>query len=136
MQPAALAFLILLFGGAALQAAPPEKESDTTALIHWLLADKRDLKGIPFSKVLAATTGKKIYPIDPTGDAAWLAQLAKVLDKTLESLNKPEHKIHTTARVNEASRFIEDEIMAQCRHVAGWSCGVPPSADGAEQRSG
>ena len=136
MLPAVLAFLILLFGGVALQAAPPEKESDTTALIHWLLADNRDLKGIPFSEVLAATTGKKIYPIDSSRDAAWLAQLSKVLDKTLETLNKPEHKIHTTARVNEASRFIEDELMAQCRLVPGWSCGVPPTTDGAEQRSG
>ena len=94
------------------------------------------MKGIPFRDVLAATTGKKIHPVDPAKDAAWLAQLGKVLDRAISSLNHPIHPIHHAGRVNEASRFIEDAIMAECKKEPGWSCGIPPTAAGAEQRSG
>ena len=128
--------LLLLAVIPSLPAATSSKESDTATLIHWLLEDDRDLKGIPFRDVLAATTGKKIHPVNPAKDAAWLAQLGKVLDRAVSSLNDTAHPIHNAGRVNEASRFIEDAIMAECKKEPGWSCGIPPTAAGAEQRSG
>lgn len=116
--------------------APPEKTSDAAEFIHWLLQENRDLTGIPFSEVLASTSGKKILPIDAEADSAWLARLGAILDATLAELNKPTHAIHTAGRINEASRFIEDELLARCNAEPGWSCGIPRTAAGEEQRSG
>ena len=124
----------------ALIAASPllaeEKKSDATEFLGWLLQEDRDLKGIDFSEVLAATSGKKIIPIDPATDKPWIQKLGEILDRTLAKLNDPSHPIHSAGRINEASRFIEDELLAECSVVEGWSCGIPKTALGEEQRSG
>jgi len=129
----------LLCGLAGLVALAPhirsdEAKPDSAVLIEWLLQDGRDLKGIPFSEVLAATTGKNILPVDP--EAVWLKRLAAVLDRTLAAMNDPTHPIHSVGRINEASRFIEDQLMAECNKEPGWSCGIPRTSAGEEQRSG
>ena len=129
----------LLFTLAGLVASAPHIRSDETkpdsaVLIEWLLQDGRDLKGIPFSEVLAATTGKKILPVNP--DVLWLKRLAAVLDRSLAAMNDPAHPIHSVGRINEASRFIEDQLMAECNKEPGWSCGIPRTSAGEEQRSG
>ena len=124
----------------ALIAASPllaeEKKSDATEFLGWLLQEDRDLKGINFSEVLAATSGKKIIPIDPATDKPWIQKLGEILDRTLAKLNDPSHPIHSAGRINEASRFIEDELLAECSAVERWSCGIPKTALGEEQRSG
>jgi len=124
----------------ALIAATPllaeEKKSDATEFISWLLQDDRDLRGIDFSEVLAATTGKKIIPVDSAIDKSWLEKLAVILNQTLAKLNDPFHPIHSAGRINEASRFIEDELLVECAGVQGWTCGIPKTSSGEEQRSG
>ena len=129
----AAAFL-LLAGLAPLRAE--DKKNDAAEFIGWLLQDDRDLKDIPFSEVLASTTGKKILPVDPASDKPWLEKLGAALDRTLAKLNDPAHPMHAAGRINEASRFIEDELLAQCNKVEGWSCGIPTTTAGTEQRSG
>lgn len=128
------AAVALLIGLGTLQAQ--EKKSDASEFIDWLLQDERDLKGIPFSEVLGATTGKKILPVDPAADKPWLEKLGAALDRTLSKLNDPAHPMHSAGRINEASRFIEDELLAQCNKVEGWTCGIPKTTVGEEQRSG
>ncbi|NDG69823.1 MAG: hypothetical protein EBY32_00715 [Proteobacteria bacterium] len=118
----------------ALPIQSGEAKSDSAVLIEWLLQDGRDLKGIPFSEVLAATTGKDILPVAP--DAPWLQRLGAVLDRTLAAMNDTAHPIHSVGRINEASRFIEDQLMAECNKEPGWSCGIPRTSAGEEQRSG
>jgi len=112
------------------------KKSDASEFIGWLLQEDRDLRGIDFSEVLAATTGKKIIPVDPATDKPWLEKLAVILNQTLAKLNDSSHPIHSAGRINEASRFIEDELLAQCAGVEGWTCGIPKTSSGEEQRSG
>jgi len=129
----------LLFGLAGLVAFVPhirsdEAKPDSAVLIEWLLQDGRELRDIPFSEVLASTTGKKILPVP--SDAHWLPRLGAVLDRTLAKLNDPAHPIHSVGRINEASRFIEDQLMAECNKEPGWSCGIPRTSAGEEQRSG
>jgi len=129
--------LFLAFTGLIVSALPiqsGEAKSDSAVLIEWLLQDGRDLKGIPFSEVLAATTGKDILPVAP--DAPWLQRLGAVLDRTLAAMNDTAHPIHSVGRINEASRFIEDQLMAECNKEPGWSCGIPRTSAGEEQRSG
>jgi len=129
--------LFLAFTGLIVSALPiqsGEAKSDSAVLIEWLLQDGRDLKGIPFSEVLSATTGKDILPVAP--DAPWLQRLGAVLDRTLTAMNDTSHPIHSVGRINEASRFIEDQLMAECNKEPGWSCGIPRTSAGEEQRSG
>lgn len=132
MRLATAAVVLLL----ALPLHAEEEKSDAAEFLGWLLESKRDLQDIDFSKVLAATSGKKIIPIDPAGDKPWLNKLSAILDRTLAKLNDPTHAIHTAGRINEASRFIEDELMAQCATEPGWTCGIPKTSTGEEQRSG
>ena len=113
----------LLFILAGLVASAPHIRSDETkpdsaVLIEWLLQDGRDLKGIPFSEVLAATTGKKILPVNP--DAVWLKRLAAVLDRTLAAMNDPAHPIHSVGRINEASRGSIDGRVQQGTRLVVW----------------
>ena len=51
-------------------------------------------------------------------------------------MNEPSHPIHGVGRINEASRFIEDQLMLECNKEDGWSCGIPRTSAGDEQRSG
>lgn len=131
-----------IFAAAALwlAAGMPEclgaESKDIGGLISWLLEDGRDLRAIPFPDVLAATTGKKIIPIEPEADRPWLDRLGRVLDKVLADLNSPSQGIHKAGRINEASRFIEDQLRSELNREAGWKCMVPSTAAGEEQRSG
>ena len=113
-----------------------DEKSDAAEFLGWLLESKRDLQGIDFSEVLAVTSGKKIIPVNSAGDKPWLDKLSAILDRTLAKLNDPAHPIHSAGRINEASRFIEDELMTQCAAEKGWACGIPKTSTGEEQRSG
>ena len=94
------------------------------------------MRAIPFPDVLAATTGKKVIPIDPEADKVLLARLGQALDKVLTDLNDPSQGIHQAGRINEASRFIEDQLHQELNLQPGWKCMIPSTAAGGEQRSG
>jgi hypothetical protein len=130
MIPRRQARLLCLLGLLAVAplARAGESKPDSAVLIDWLLQDGRELKGIPFSEVLAATTGKKILPVPP--DAPWIKRLAAVLDRTLSAMNDPSHPIHRVGRINEASRFIEDQLMLDCNKEA-----AGPAASRAPQQA-
>lgn len=128
--------LIALAFAPAFTGAVIAASTDTADLISWLLQDGRDLKEVPFSDVLAATTGKKIIPVDPSTDQPWLGRLGKVLDGVLADLNLPSSGIHKAGRINEASRSIEDQLRAALNGEAGWKCEIPRTTAGEEQRSG
>ena len=121
---------------AGMTRCPGAESKDASTLISWLLADGRDMRAIPFPDVLAATTGKKIIPVEPEADRVWLNRLGKVLDKVLADLNDPSQGIHKAKRINEASRFIEDQLRLELNRETGWKCMVPITAAGEEQRSG
>lgn len=128
-----LAALVAQYAPCSLAEQPP---SDSTTLIHWLLEEERDLKGISFGEVLAASSGKRIHPIDKVADAPWLDKLSAALDRTLAAINAPSHPIHSAPRINEASRFIEDQLLVELNTVPDWTSSIPKTADGKEQRSG
>jgi hypothetical protein len=135
LRAAAVLGIFLCIHGTAL-AREREQSADTGTLISWLLQGGRDMKEIPFPVVLAATTGKNIIPIEPESDRAWLDRLGKVLDRVLGELNDPSHGIHRAGRINEASRFIEDQLRQELNQEKGWKCMIPFTTSGEEQRSG
>ncbi len=101
-----------------------------------LLQSRDALQSIPFSRVIELTTGHRVHPVNPRKQAALLSQLGGAFDATLRTLNDPAHPIHTAGRVNEASRFVEDEIRRQLNALPGWKCSIPLTTEGREQRSG
>ncbi len=119
-----------------LLVAPPLRAAETSEFIAWLLKDGQAMKDLPFPEVLEATTGRKIFPVDPKADHEWLAALSGALDRTIAALNDPKEGIHGAGRINEASRFIEDRLMKEVAALPGWTCGVPRTPSGGEQRSG
>ncbi len=127
---------LVFFCGPPLTPHASAESSDTRELVGWLLEEGRDLGEIPFSEVLLATTGRKILPVDPAADRPWLDRLGRVLDNVLETMNSPSDPIHRAGRINEASRFIEDRLHAALNHENGWTCAIPKTTDGTEQRSG
>ncbi len=129
--PAALAAGI----APALLLAQPQP-GDVGTLIPRLIEDRDGLRDVPFPEVIAAATGWQILPIDPKRDAGMLRSLGAALDAALHALNDPAHPMHAVSRVNEASRFVEDEIRAQINRIDGWMCGIPETSEGEEQRSG
>lgn len=121
-----LALAIGLLGLSSAAAAP----NDATVLA--LLANRDALQGVRFAEVVRAATGHRVLPVKPRRHARMLATLGGALDVALQRLNDPAHPIHAAGRVNEASRFLEDEIHRAVNALPGWTCSVPLTRDGRE----
>lgn len=132
--------LWILIGGGLLigcaNAVAEPRGEDVDSLIPWLLENREELKEVPFSEVIAATTGQAMVAVDRREDAEMLGVLGGAIDVAVTRLNDPDHEIHTVGRVNEASRYVEDELRETVGAIPGWTCGVPTTMDGKEQRSG
>jgi hypothetical protein len=115
--------------------AEPEGE-DVDSLIPWLLDHRAELVGVPFGEVIKATTGHRIIAVDEEKDREILETLGEAIGVAEQRLNRVGHPIHGVGRVNEASRHIEDELREVIGGIEGWSCGVPTTVAGKEQRSG
>lgn len=131
-------WLLAAFAASGIFASAQAESSlaDRAELVRWLVRNQDALRDVPFSEVVMAVTGKRILPVDPHRDAAFLHALGGALDAALAALNDPGHLIHRTGRVNEASRPIEDEIRRQINRLPGWKCTIPRTAEGDEMRSG
>lgn len=112
--------------------------ADSDALIQWLLEDGRDLKSVPFSEVVRATSGRKVIPVDAKreADRALLAGLGLALDRALARLNKPDSPAQKQRRINEVSSHFETAIREEINAMPGFSCELPRTAAGSIQRSG
>ncbi len=128
-----LSFVLLFSGGLAV-AEPVGNDVET--LIPWLLDNRAELQGVPFGEVIEATTGHRIIPVDSSKDGEALKVLSEAIKTAERRLNSEGHAIRTVGRVNEASRYIEDELLEVIGGIEGWTCGVPTTVAGKEQRSG
>jgi len=136
MKAGLFAILLALTLPAALSAKEPAPAPDKAELVRWLLVHENDLRDVSFADVVRAATGKRIIPVDPKLHTELLRKLSGALDAMLAALNDPAHAVHHTARVNEASHYIEDEIRRQVNSIPGWKCMIPRTAEGRELRSG
>lgn len=101
-----------------------------------LLRSRDALDSVPFGRVIEVTTGHRVRSIDARRHRKLIQSLGRVFDATIAALNDPSHPIHRAGRVNEASRFLEDEIRRQIALLPGWSVTIPRTAQGREQRTG
>ena len=105
-------------------------------LVSWLLNNNEAMHGMPFSEVVAATSGKKIIPIDRDKDAAILKQIGAALDIVLTRMNAEDSPVKKAGRINEASHFFEDAMQEEFNKIPGCKSSFPLTADGKVQRSG
>lgn len=108
------------------------------SLIPWLLHEADDLRGIPFSEVIHATTGKSVRAIDPKDetDTRVLKQIGAGLDEVLKRMNAPDAPVQSVARINEVSSSFEDMMREVMNAVPGLSCDFPKTVNERVQRSG
>jgi hypothetical protein len=134
--PLFLILLLTLPARALLRA--DEKTDAVDKLIPWLLDESAALKGIRFADVIAATSGRRVIPVDRADkdDQRILAAIGTALDAVLEELNAPTSKTRTARRVNEMSSHFENAIQARLNTTPGYTCDFPRTAAGHIQRSG
>jgi hypothetical protein len=107
------------------------------ALVKSLLDEKLSERTFDFTTIAEACSGKRVLPL--TDDPAHLrvsAAIEKALKETLMELNKEDSPVRKLRRINEASRFFEDELLARLNATPGLRCEVPPTRTGVHQRSG
>ncbi len=130
----AIATILLLFATSCSRAIAGDAEN----LIHWLLTEERDLKGVPFSEVVQASASKRIIPIDPAQetDRLLLRKIGEALDRVLTRLNAPDSAAQKEQRINEVSAHFEAAVKAEMNRVPGFACDFAKTAAGRVQRSG
>ena len=127
-----------LVGAFALIAHADEKADAVHKLIPWILDEQAALRGIRFADVIAATTGKRVIPIDRADkdDQRILAAIGTALDAVLTAMNAPDSPTRDAKRVNEMSSHFETELRARLKAQPGFVCDFPKTAAGHIQRSG
>lgn len=121
-----------LLAQAALDKEPIDR------LIPWLLHAGDGLRGIPFAKVIASATGKRVLALDlkNEGDQRVIRQISGVLDEVMERMNAPESAVHKVARINEVSSHVENLLRERLNVTPGLACDFPRTSNGRVQRSG
>ncbi len=135
MLTARLLITLLLVGAVALA---DDKPSAAQQLIPWLLEEGSALKGIPFPDVIAATSGKRVLPIDRADKETQriLAEIGHALDGVLAAMNVPDSPARSAKRVNEMSSHFEKALREKLNARPGFACDFPKTAEGRTQRSG
>jgi hypothetical protein len=112
--------------------------SSDDALIRLLLEEKLEQRTFAFSDVVRASSGKNVITLDPTNVAHHRITTAveAALQKALPLLSQADSPVRKLRRINEASRYFEDALMATINATSGLRCESPPTRTGATQRSG
>ena len=126
----------ILFAG-GLFAQPPEKEP-IDQLIPWLLQPAHEMREIPFPKVIASATGRRVLALDLKSetDQRVITQISAVLDEVMKRMNAPESAVQKVGRINEVSSHVENVLRELLGAAPGLSCDFPRTSEGRVQRSG
>lgn len=114
----------------------PPRQSDA-ALVRSLLGENLSERSFDFATIAEACSGKKVLPLDdsPAHQRVTTA-IDRALAETLAELNQSDSPLRKLRRINEASRFFEDSMLARIDAMPGLKCEVPPTRAGERQRSG
>ncbi len=116
--------------------AEPAPVANDPSVIPRMLADARSLEEVPFSQVVEASTNRRVVPVDMELHRDVIVALSTAMDRILKRLAASGHQIHAVERINEASRYIEDELLIELNAIPGWACSIPETTVGTAQRSG
>ena len=115
-----------LKGGAASEAVRAVMTAETA------------LREVALREVVAAATGRQVLDFEPdkiAADAAARDHVAGAAEKLRGFLNGAESPVRGLRRINEASRHVEDRLVALL-NGGGFTCGFPKTGAGDAQRSG
>jgi len=134
-SPYVAAVVVSLLTGAAVA---DDKRDAVRTLIPWVLEESDSLKGVRFSDVIAATSGKRILAFDPKAgdDRRILNAIGTAMDQVLAQLNAPDSKVRSARRVNEMSSHFETAMQTLLNATPGFVCAYPKTTAGKSQRSG
>src|ERR1044071_598566 len=118
------------------QTSPAPKAVDQ--LIPWLLDEDQQLRGVPFTELIADTTGKKVLPFETNNpvDQRVAKAISAACDETIRRFNAPDSEIQKIDRINEVSSHFEDTLRKLLNATPGLQCQFPLTAQGKVQRSG
>jgi hypothetical protein len=122
----------------ALAAPTAEKPASVAEAVRAVMQAEAVLREVPLRDVVAAATGKLIFPFQPDkvpADAATRTHLTKAADQLLVFLNAPQNPVRGLRRINEASRHVEEKLIALL-DGGDFSCAFARTASGDGQRSG
>ena len=91
-----------------------------------------------FAEVIQATCGHEIRHFDPENEVhAELEQLILTSGEKISiEMSQPFAPVRENRRINEASKHFEDALRECINAHAGFSCSIPKTREGKEQRSG
>lgn len=110
---------------------------DDAGLVESLLGEDLTGRTFAFATIAQACSGRQVLPL--TGDAAHqrvIRAIELALKETINDLNGSDSPVRKLRRINEASRFFEDGILARVNAMPGLRCEIPPTRSGEHQRSG
>lgn len=122
-------------------AHPPVSDGDRSHsdadLVHSLLGENLSGRTFDFATIAEACSGKRVLPLDESpAHKRVTAAIGQALKQTLAELNQPDSPVRKLRRINEASKFFEDGILARIDAMPGLRCEVPPNRSGEHQRAG
>lgn len=126
-------------GGNDIHQMAPGSDAVTpdATLVKSLLAEHLPDRTFSFAAVAETCSGKKVLPLDQSPVHLRIyAAIGRALDQTMADLNQPSSPVRRLGRINEASRFFEDGILAHINQQPGIRCEIPPTRAGKLQRSG
>jgi hypothetical protein len=129
---ASIAMIVLANAAMALLSPAPKAAVDQ--LIPWLLDEDQQLRGVPFSKVILDTTGKKVFRFEESNPVA--KAIGAASNETMKRLNAPGSPIQNVDRINEVSSRFEDNLRELLNATPGLRCDFPLTNEGRVQRSG
>jgi hypothetical protein len=94
--------------------------------------------GVPFSEVVAASTGQTVLTIgrDDVGAQRIIDVVAAAADSVLATMNASDSPVRGLRRINEASRHFERALQVAIDRTPQFRCTVPESTGGRTQRAG
>lgn len=107
------------------------------ALVRTLLGENLSERTFAFATVAEACSGKKVLPL--TGDPAHqrvVSAIESALTDAIAAMNRETSPVRKLRRINEASRFFEDDIRERVNAMPGLKCELPPTRSGEHQRAG
>ena len=106
-------------------------------LVRSLLGENLSSRSFLFATVASACSGKRVLPLAETPEhRRVIAAIEQALAQTTRELNAPHSPVRKLRRINEASRFFEDALLARLNATPGLTCDTPPTRGGSRQRSG
>ena len=120
-------------GGHFLWKAPATEPTTT-----WIDISTDSGKRIPLKTVMTQTTGTRVIPLDfdnPTHQAISKA-VTKISTLVSEELSLEGSPAHEKRRINEVSALFENALKSRLDALPDFSCQIPPTSTGKQQRSG